>query len=286
MPKHPLLNFTAPSQRTKQLTVAVILILIVANCSNKRHDCEFTATCTAESREVGNAGGTSGQGNTASAVAGLVGTAGTDAGAGASATGGQFQASACCETCPKDKPLCDEAKASCVTCLSDNDCASTPETPACTIYTSNECVECLQDTHCPAALSHCLGSMKCAECSRNEHCSGATPYCNMDTHKCVECRGSSECDATSAKPVCNPKNLCVPCLYDYHCKTAEASRCDTATNNCAPCQSDENCYPPTGAPACVIGSGDQPNRCAQCSLTNQSQCGSKGCNLTTNVCNP
>jgi len=279
MPRIPLPSRTAPSQRTKQLTVAVSLILILANCSNKRNDCELTATCAESSSEPGGAGGISGQGNAASAVAGLAGTAGRD-------SGGQSQANPCAETCAGDKPLCHAAKAACVTCLSDNDCASTPETPACTIYTSNECVVCLQDTHCPAALPHCLGTSKCAECSQNEHCSGATPYCNFETDKCVECRGSSECDATSAKPVCNAKSLCVPCLYNFHCKTAEASRCDTATNNCAPCQSDQDCYPPTGAPACVIGSGDQPNRCAQCSSTNQSQCGSKGCNLTTNVCNP
>jgi hypothetical protein len=115
-------------------------------------------------------------------------------------------------------------------------------------------------------------------------CTGNTPLCNATAHSCVECMGDAGC--TGSKPLCTSSNMCVECLTNSDCADASASLCISGT--CSHCTQDADCSHIAGKAACkTVAEGDAgaaTGTCVQCTVQNESPCGSNSCNPATNAC--
>ena len=76
-------------------------------------------------------------------------------------------------------------------------------------------------------------------CVDSGDCFVPNPYCDPDSHTCVECLSSRNC----AVGVCDvTRHTCSGCLSEADCP-ASAPYCDTASHGCVECLTDKNCEP-------------------------------------------
>lgn len=262
---------------TKLLAGTILLVGILASCTNKQGDCVARADCpllTTSSAEGGSDGGTEtgvdatsrargdsspdsgGATNSGSASASGYGaqpsgTGGTPSAAGAAqkaesvqslgAAGTSFTSEAlpCDGRCSGKTPICDSS--------------------------SNRCVECTSTT--PNA---CTESGKL--CGRQK--------------TCVECESSLHCSTVPGKPVCDDSpsspraNTCVQCRTNDDCTTPEASVCDTSVdpltnlprNVCVGCTSTRDCVHIAGKQVCLSATATEPSRCVECTKDDAHAC--------------
>jgi hypothetical protein len=144
-------------------------------------------------------------------------------------------------------------------CSSDPECAIMGDggTPACDMSDGGaRCVECLADTHCPAAKPVCdMVNQKCVECTglSSNDCKGkSVSVCDKDTKTCVECLDDTKCTASATKPICDMKTFsCRPCALDSEC-TAAPGICVDWDGHCASppevvtLEGGASCVPSTG----------------------------------------
>jgi len=246
--------------------------------------------------------GTGGIGTGGTVATGGIGTGGLAT--GGAGTGGFV--SSCNPTCSDTKPICNEGEATCVECLNNGNCPSSK--PACNPAT-NTCVGCMADGYCSAptpacnmATYTCVGCMSnaycssptpacntatnlCVQCTKDTNCSGATPACNTATNACLQCTGNSNCTGTAS--LCDTgKNTCVECLSSTDCKNATASVC--IAGKCEPCATNADCSHLSGTTVCksepAADAGAETGACVQCTVDDETPCGSKSCNPATNAC--
>ncbi len=135
--------------------------------------------------------------------------------------GAAGQGGSCGEPCPDDVPSCLDEE--CVTCRDDAECEDfcDPE---------RGCVQCLEDSHCPAAQPVCEAGT-CVGCQHGSDCerlAGDLPFCNESSGACVEC-------LPTIQDVCGHGRLC-------HVERQECIDIDHGTAlTCEACASDAHC---------------------------------------------
>jgi hypothetical protein len=171
------------------------------------------------------------------------------------------------------------------------------------------CVQCLTNSNCPTAMSHCLNGT-CVVCAASADCgNGTTPvcwpgnhtchaacgeggaacpmgvgqpsFCDTTTGACVGCRTSMDCP--TAAPVCeSTTSRCVQCQADNNC-TGTTPHCDPTTLTCVACVTNSDCTNPA-TPVCRVAFGAMGpmGRSCQAGCTSSAQCTDGG----ATVCDP
>ncbi len=169
------------------------------------------------------------------------------------------------------------------TCALDGDCPSA-ELPFCV---GGVCVACKTSAQCHGDAPVCSAAHTCVSCAAAEAgCPSAKQVCEVDSGRCVECRGDEDCAGNPEKsfcvgetcvgctaaasdacarrdpgnPACEAPGVCVECASHSDC-TGGAPICDTAAHRCNPCANDAECEVlPSGPGVCVT---EQDGHCAQ-----------------------
>lgn len=169
--------------------------------------------------------------------------------------------------CEKGK-ICESNK--CQTgCRSIRDC---PEKMFCdtSIEPFGECVQCLKQEDCQENYN-CVNGQCIFYCTSDKECNGQ--YCNLTTHKCVDCLQDGNCPI---KTICDSTNKCVEgCRSSRDCTPL---LCDTNKGDngkCVECLKNEDC----GDQNKVCNDGICEFRCSK-----DEDCYGQRCDTNSGIC--